>query len=373
MKGTLTHAWQRFAVRGGLFALVAAAFVVAIVALAVSLAFNEKRYIEARARQEAQNLSRMFAASALETISKCDLALRLVAIDYRKELARASFDEPAFERMLAQIRASLPEIASLRVLDSRGLARFGPGLPPRHAVSPADRADFQRLKLDPRAGLVISSPAVSWITGDPGIVLSRRLEAPDGSFAGAVSIGLTSASFHRLVAGLELDRLDHVTLLDANARLIYRYPAPPDLAELIGGEEASPPLRALIGAGRTDGNASAVMSDGTPHFEAQRSVGKYPINVVARVAATGDLAAWQRRTTMQALFVLLVWLGIITTEFLRKYRRHAIVLIFVIAAIVTPTPDPFTQTLFAAPLYALFEISILVSTRVEKRKKIARV
>jgi sec-independent protein translocase protein TatC len=71
--------------------------------------------------------------------------------------------------------------------------------------------------------------------------------------------------------------------------------------------------------------------------------------------------------------VLLVWLGIITTEFLRKYRRHAIVLIFVIAAIVTPTPDPFTQTLFAAPLYALFEISILVSTRVEKRKKIARV
>ncbi len=71
--------------------------------------------------------------------------------------------------------------------------------------------------------------------------------------------------------------------------------------------------------------------------------------------------------------VLLVWLGIITTEFLRKYRRHAIVLIFVIAAIVTPTPDPFTQTLFAAPLYALFEISILVSSRVEKRKKINRV
>ncbi len=68
------------------------------------------------------------------------------------------------------------------------------------------------------------------------------------------------------------------------------------------------------------------------------------------------------------VIVLLVWLGIITTAFLKKYRRHAIVVIFVIAAIVTPTPDPFTQTLFAAPLYALFEISILVSSRVEKRK-----
>jgi len=69
------------------------------------------------------------------------------------------------------------------------------------------------------------------------------------------------------------------------------------------------------------------------------------------------------------VIVLLVWLGIITTAFLRKYRRHAVVVIFIIAAIVTPTPDPFTQTLFAAPLYGLFEISILVSSRVEKKRR----
>ena len=68
------------------------------------------------------------------------------------------------------------------------------------------------------------------------------------------------------------------------------------------------------------------------------------------------------------IIVLLVWLGIMTTAFLRKYRRHAIVVIFIISAIVTPTPDPFTQTLFAGPLYALYEIAILVSTRVEKKR-----
>jgi sec-independent protein translocase protein TatC len=72
------------------------------------------------------------------------------------------------------------------------------------------------------------------------------------------------------------------------------------------------------------------------------------------------------------VIILLVWLGVLSTDFLRKYRRHAIVLIFVIAAVVTPTPDPVTQTIFAAPLYLLFEISILVSSRVEKRKRVAR-
>jgi sec-independent protein translocase protein TatC len=72
------------------------------------------------------------------------------------------------------------------------------------------------------------------------------------------------------------------------------------------------------------------------------------------------------------VIILLVWLGVLSTDFLRKYRRHAIVLIFVIAAIVTPTPDPVTQSIFAAPLYLLFELSILVSSRVEKRKRAGR-
>ena len=69
------------------------------------------------------------------------------------------------------------------------------------------------------------------------------------------------------------------------------------------------------------------------------------------------------------VIVLLVWLGVMTTDFLRKYRRHAVIVIFIIAAIVTPTPDPITQTMFAIPLYLLYEIAIIASSRVEKRKE----
>lgn len=69
------------------------------------------------------------------------------------------------------------------------------------------------------------------------------------------------------------------------------------------------------------------------------------------------------------LIVIAVHLGLLRVQTLRKYRRHAIVLIFIIAAIVTPTPDPFTQTLFAIPLYILFEIAILVATRVQAKRE----
>jgi sec-independent protein translocase protein TatC len=60
-------------------------------------------------------------------------------------------------------------------------------------------------------------------------------------------------------------------------------------------------------------------------------------------------------------------IGIITPKFMRTYRKHAIVLIFIVAAVITP-PDVFSQTLVAIPLLLLYEVSILISARVMKQK-----
>jgi sec-independent protein translocase protein TatC len=68
------------------------------------------------------------------------------------------------------------------------------------------------------------------------------------------------------------------------------------------------------------------------------------------------------------VIVLLVWLGFVSTTLLRKYRRHAIVGIFVLAMIVTPSTDPANQIMVGLPMYVLYEIAILVSRQVEKRR-----
>lgn len=67
------------------------------------------------------------------------------------------------------------------------------------------------------------------------------------------------------------------------------------------------------------------------------------------------------------LVVLAVYMGLIEVKTLRTYRRHAIIVMFVIAAIVTPTPDPFNQCLFALPLIVLYELSIWVSAFIGRR------
>ena len=59
---------------------------------------------------------------------------------------------------------------------------------------------------------------------------------------------------------------------------------------------------------------------------------------------------------------ILAWflgkLGIIDAAFMKKYRRHAIVVILIIAAIITPTTDIFTLTIVTLPIYLLYEVSI---------------
>lgn len=63
---------------------------------------------------------------------------------------------------------------------------------------------------------------------------------------------------------------------------------------------------------------------------------------------------------MPLLAWLLSLLGILKKSFLREYKRHAIVVLLITAAIITPSGDPFSLMLVFIPLYVLYELSILV-------------
>ena len=68
------------------------------------------------------------------------------------------------------------------------------------------------------------------------------------------------------------------------------------------------------------------------------------------------------------LIYILASLSILSAKFMRNTRRYAIVLILIIAAIITPTPDAITMGVVAVPLLFLYEIGIWVAVGVEKRR-----
>lgn len=72
---------------------------------------------------------------------------------------------------------------------------------------------------------------------------------------------------------------------------------------------------------------------------------------------------------MPMVSFILARFNIITAKMLRKYWRHAIVAILILAAVLTPSPDPINQMIFATPLFILYEISIWIAKLAERKTK----
>jgi sec-independent protein translocase protein TatC len=69
------------------------------------------------------------------------------------------------------------------------------------------------------------------------------------------------------------------------------------------------------------------------------------------------------------VILLLATLGIVTPEFLRRYRRHALVLCVVAGALLSPGDLVWTTMLLAAPLYLLYELSVVLTVIVYRRRR----
>jgi len=65
---------------------------------------------------------------------------------------------------------------------------------------------------------------------------------------------------------------------------------------------------------------------------------------------------------------VLIATGLVPSSFFRRHRRYAIVVIFILAAVATPTTDWLTMTLMAVPLVILYELSIWVGVVIESRR-----
>jgi sec-independent protein translocase protein TatC len=88
----------------------------------------------------------------------------------------------------------------------------------------------------------------------------------------------------------------------------------------------------------------------------------YVQTIVALVFGSGVLFQ------LPVVIYFLSRMGLVTPQFLRKYRKHAAVIILIVAAIITP-PDPLSQTIISLPLYVLYEVSIFISASVQKQRQ----
>lgn len=66
---------------------------------------------------------------------------------------------------------------------------------------------------------------------------------------------------------------------------------------------------------------------------------------------------------------LLAKIGVLKADFMTKYRKHAVVVILIIAAVITPTGDALTLSIVALPIYLLYEVSVMIVKRIGNHAK----
>jgi sec-independent protein translocase protein TatC len=71
---------------------------------------------------------------------------------------------------------------------------------------------------------------------------------------------------------------------------------------------------------------------------------------------------------MPVLVYFLTKMTLLTPQFMRKYRKHAVIVILIAAAVITPSPDVTSQMVVAVPMYILYELSVFVSAYVIKNE-----
>lgn len=304
----------------GLTMLSSFAGLAGIIALLVLSLTNEYQDANHHARVEVENITRVLEEHALATMHTADLLLHAVQRNVRPDdlrpargVSRSRVQE--LHELLKSPLENVPEVAVIHVTNAMGNHIYS-SLDPVPKINIADRYHFLRHKDDAAAGLVISPPIVSRTTGKWTIVLSRRLNFEDGSFAGISNVILNLEYFQQFYRTLDLGKQGLVALYDKELHLAARHPPSEKDMGKISGIHAKTYIEQ--GIKHATYRAKSPL-DGIRRQIGYRQVGDLPLFVFAGIAEDEYLAEWYRHIWQYSIAAIIF--GLVIVGFGLRQRR----------------------------------------------------
>lgn len=264
-----------------------------------------------RAEVTAQNLSQVVEGKLSSDFEKIDLALQSVVDDGERQLAaRGTLDGPALSLVLQRLQARLPEVNALRVADAAGIVRHGvPGVG-ETVVSIADREYFLRQRDKPAAGLVVVNPLFTRIDRQWAIPVSRRINRPDGSFAGVAYANVSVTHINETFSNINVGPSGSVALRSVDGALVARHPMLNSRLSEIGTKVFFPEAQEMIRSGKNEGTViSRYPADNVQRTVSFRRIQAYPFFVLIGLAVDDYLQDWRvevaKTGSASGLFVLM--------------------------------------------------------------------
>jgi signal transduction histidine kinase len=284
--------------------------VILINVFVIGLAFyfiNESRFeTEQMANATTVNLSQVLAQSIHGSIDQINLILLTVTDEIEKHLNNNDLDKLTLEHFLSREQKRLPEINRILVSNSQGEIVLGINGKSQVRKSVADRDYFILLRDDPNANLVIGKPIAGVVDGEWIQIFARRINSPDGSFAGVVTGSIRLEYFRKLFSSITVGEHGSITLRDKDLAILARYPDNQMIGYSVGQKMISNSFQELIKSGKN----SATYKATTPVDNIERTitfhkVSDYPLYVTVGLATNEYMAVWRREAMWVSGLVLI--------------------------------------------------------------------
>ena len=268
---------------------------------------RSRDHYEEQAAATTQSLASALERTMDAALDRIDLALLNIAIECEKQIAAGGIDAVRLNQLISRQHGWQPDLDSLRVTNAHGDVLYGIGVDAkaRPPVNAADRDYFQRLRQEPDAGLVFSQPVLGKISGKWVIVMARRIQGPDGGFAGVVYGPIALDRVYRFFEGIDVGTHGVISIRDNALRLIVRRPE----TDPVGSTDVSSEIRELVAAGKQEASYFTAQGSGkVARRVSYRKIHDHPFFIVVGLARDEYLAKWYdevlQQGIMAALFVM---------------------------------------------------------------------
>jgi PAS domain S-box-containing protein len=266
--------------------------------------------------RELGNLAKALAEQSLRSMQAVDVVLRDTANWYAAE--SGDFGPGEVSPGLASRTVGVPQVSVLTIVDAHGMQRHRSRDTGGPLSDVSDRPYFTAQRDSRDTGLFISEPMTTRTEGMPGLVVSRRIDGPNGAFAGVVTAIVTLQHLEGMYSAIQLGKGSSLLLTLSDGTLVVRQPGPTDPEKKL----SFPGLAALKEGGKV---ARAINPmDGRPKLIAAVGVGKRPLILAIMRDEEEALRPWYDemwssgiRTVLLILLVVLTIVGL-----LRQLRRQ---------------------------------------------------
>jgi diguanylate cyclase (GGDEF)-like protein len=215
----------------------------------------------------------------------------------------------------------------LRATNAEGATLYGEGVIP--GANAVGRDYFIKLRDDPNAGLAMSKPLIGRISNKWAVIFARRMNKPDGSFAGVVFSPINLESLTKIFSQIKVGRQGVVSLFDSDAALVVRYPEQNGFGSTIGKNVNSNSRQELIETGKSK-NAERFVSkvDGVDRLYSSRKISGYPLYISVGLSVEESLEGWKTN----AITLIIIWLLFtlvffsLTIQTARGWRQRVVTL-----------------------------------------------